>query len=169
MQALKGVPMDVADKTGENVANTLIRLLRHGSLDASLLRGGIESVRQIRDEANDDAQHWLQHMHFEKVTVYDPKDPSTSDVAWFRCHIESLKRQFSKAAKGEVYYDPFVELNRAGTRIYNLAMGCKLMEEVVPCSSRTIVLDIRQLTARGWPSLKKTVTHAASRFVIICV
>jgi hypothetical protein len=79
-----------------------------------LLRGGIESVRQIREEANDDAQHWLQHMPFEKVTVYDPKGPSTSSFAWFRCPIESLKRQFSKAGKGDVYYDPFVELNRAG-------------------------------------------------------
>jgi hypothetical protein len=116
-QALKGLLMDVADKTGENFANTLIKLLRHGSLDTSLLRVGVESARQIREEANDDAQHWLQHMHFEKVTVYDPKDPSTSGVSWFRCPIESLKRQLSKAGKGDVFNDPFVELNRAGTRI----------------------------------------------------
>jgi hypothetical protein len=70
-------------------------------------------------------------MHFEKVTVYDPKDPSTSGVAWLRCPTESHKRQFSKAGKGDVYYDLFVELNRTGTRIYNHAMGCKLIEEVV--------------------------------------
>jgi hypothetical protein len=31
MQALKGVLLDVADKAGENVANTLIKLLRHRS------------------------------------------------------------------------------------------------------------------------------------------
>jgi hypothetical protein len=34
--------MHVADKPGENVANTLIKLLRHGSLDTSLLGCGIE-------------------------------------------------------------------------------------------------------------------------------
>jgi Plavaka transposase len=73
------------------------------------------------------------------VTVYDPKDPRTSGVAWFRCPIESLKRQFSKADKGDVYYDPFVELNRAGTRIYNHAMGCKLMEEAVPLIRESII------------------------------
>jgi hypothetical protein len=139
MKALKGVLMEVADKTGEKVANALIKLLRHESLDTSLLRGSIESVRQIREEANDDARHWLQHMQFEKVTIYDPKDPSTSGVAWFRCPIESLKRQFSKAGKGDVYYDPFIEVNRAGTRIYNHAMGCKLMEEVVPVIRESII------------------------------
>jgi hypothetical protein len=80
--------MEVADKTGEKVS----KLLRHESLDTSLLRGSMESVRQIREEANDDARHWLQRMHFEKVTIYEPKDPSTSGVAWFRCPIESLKR-----------------------------------------------------------------------------
>jgi hypothetical protein len=123
MKALKGVLMEVADKTGEKVANALIKLLRHESLDTSLLRGSIESVRQIREDANDDARHWVQHMQFEKVTTYDPKDPSTSGVAWFRCPIESLKRQFSKAGKGDVCYDPFVEVHRAGTRIYITSWG----------------------------------------------
>jgi hypothetical protein len=42
MQALKGMLMDVANKPGENVANTLIKLLWFGSLDASLLGCGIE-------------------------------------------------------------------------------------------------------------------------------
>jgi hypothetical protein len=75
MQALKGVLMDVADKTVGNVASILIKLLRHGYLDTSLLRGGIESVRQIRDEENDDAQHWLQHIHFEKGDCLRPQGP----------------------------------------------------------------------------------------------
>jgi Plavaka transposase len=73
------------------------------------------------------------------VTIYDPKDPSTSGVAWFRCPIESLKRQVSKASKGDVSYDPFVEVNRAGTRIYNHAMGCKLKEKVVSLIRESII------------------------------
>jgi Plavaka transposase len=78
-------------------------------------------------------------MQFEKDTIYNPKDPSTSGVAWFRCPIESLKRQFSKAGKGDVYYDPFVEVNRAGTQIYNHIMGCKLMEEEVALVTERII------------------------------
>jgi hypothetical protein len=143
IKALKGVLMEVAVKTGEEVANALIKLLRHESLDTSLLKGSIESVRQIREEANDDGRHWLEHIQFEKVTIYDPKDPSTSGVAWFRCPIEPLKCQVSKAGKGGVYYDPFVEVNRAGTRIYNHAMGCKLMEEVMPLIRESIIGEVR--------------------------
>jgi hypothetical protein len=41
MQAFKSVLMEVADKTGEKVANALIKLLRHESLDTSFLRDSI--------------------------------------------------------------------------------------------------------------------------------
>jgi hypothetical protein len=108
MQDLEGVLMDIADKTGGNIANILFRLLRHVFLDTSLLGIGIELMHQIRGVVNDDATHWLQHLHFEKLTVYDLKEFRVSGVAWFRRSIEFLKHQFAKAGKGYVYYNPLL-------------------------------------------------------------
>jgi hypothetical protein len=100
MQALKGVLMEVADKTGEKVAIAPIKLLQHESLDTSLLRGSIESVRQIPEEANDDVRHWLQHMHFEKVTIYDARTLVPRALRGFAALSNPSNTSFQKQAKG---------------------------------------------------------------------
>jgi hypothetical protein len=73
----------------------------------------VDSIAQIRQRDTDDADTWLRGVKFVERTIADPEDPRATGVAWLRCPVECLKRQFGKATEGDVYHDPFIEVDRA--------------------------------------------------------
>jgi hypothetical protein len=129
--ALKAALLEVGDRAGAKIADTLIRILRQRPLDLKLLPGDVDSIAQIRQRDKDDADIWLRGMQFVERTIANPEDPRATGVSWLRCLLECLTRQFVKAKEGDVYYDPFIEVDRAGQRVYNHPLGCKLANEAI--------------------------------------
>jgi Plavaka transposase len=139
LHSLKRMLMGIADTSCVRKAGNLIKSLRHKSLDLTWLRASVDSIVQLREEARDEAHRCLAALDFVETTVRDPEDANCSGVAWFRHPVSILKRQFSKAGAGEVRYDPFIERNRMGTRVYNHAMGCDLADACVPLIRESLI------------------------------
>jgi hypothetical protein len=139
LHSLKRMLMGIADTSCVRKAGNLIKSLRHKSLDLTWLRASVDSIVQLREEARDEAHRCLAALDFVETTVRDPEDANCSGVAWFRHPVSVLKRQFSKAGAGEVRYDPFIERNRMGTRVYNHAMGCDLADACVPLIRESLI------------------------------
>jgi hypothetical protein len=78
--ALKAALLEIGDRAGAKIADTLIRILRQRPLDLKLLPGDVDSIAQIRQRDKDDADIWLRGMQFVERTIADPEDPRATGV-----------------------------------------------------------------------------------------
>jgi hypothetical protein len=160
---IESCTVEVGDCAGAKVADTLTPSFGNGHLILNYCCGGIDSIAQVRPRDEGDANIWLRGMHFVERNIVDPEDPRTTGVAWLRCPLECLRRQFGKAGEEYVHYNLFMEVDRAGQRVYNHPLGCKLADEATERIKVTVMRIQSGAWHTGFPSSARCMSIPTNR------
>ena len=146
LEALRRVLLEIGDRIGIRLTDTLIHAMSDEAFDPALFRSDVKSLRDLRNHENEKIRKSFEGMSFKECHVFDPEDNAAYGVAWLRNPVEVLKHQILKCRPQDMSFEAISEVNRKGERVWGHAMGCDLAREAIPI----ICMDIMRSPDATW-------------------
>ena len=155
LEAMRRVLLDVAGATGAKTTDQIIKLLHHPSFRIDDFKHGmlgINSHRELRDDADQRVERELLSLRFRKEKVMDPGEEDAAADMWVRDPVDLVRRQVSaltikRHAMNSLIYDCASVQQRGcdGEAVYAHPMSTRLASSVFNRVRQTV----RTACARG--------------------